>query len=100
MTQDNDETEKLPDIFDSVGGIIELTDEQAATLSEEAYQKYARVADAYDAVLVIEKKMADVTAELRARVGDLREAERAVATLPKPSHVDLVRTLSRQTAGR
>lgn len=101
MTTQQETPEQLPSIFDSRGQLVELTDEQASRLSEEAYAKYAAVADANDAVLVIEKKIHDTEVELRAASQALRHAEAVVASLPKQNHTDLVReALCAATAGR
>ena len=92
------ETE-LPSLFDSRGIFCELTEADAMNLSEEAFALYAKVHDAYDVVLTIDKRIDDTRDTLAATVAELRAAEAAVRNLPRPSHTDLVRQMSRQTQG-
>lgn len=91
----------LPNIFGPRGDLIGLTEEQATRLTPEQHALYSKLHDAYSAVLVCDKRIHDTEAELRAASQALRDAEAAVATLPRPSRIDEVRrTLMAQTAGR
>ena len=94
-------TEDLPCLFDSKGAFVELPEEVVSRLSEETFQKYAAIADAFDKTLVLDKQIYDTEAEVHAIVRDLRQAESDLQKLPRKTHLDLVReALCARTAGR
>ena len=100
-TEQTEPAEELPCLFDSKGALVELSDEAASCLSKAAYQKYAAVADANNAVFVLDKQIHDAEAEVHRVVRDLRRAESDLQTLPRKTHTDLVcEALCAQTAGR
>jgi hypothetical protein len=83
-------------LFGSKGELFLVPESVLDHWPAEAVASYQRVCDSYTTVAVIENKIDDATNELHRTVAELREVEHRVAVLPRPTHLDLVRQMSRE----
>jgi hypothetical protein len=83
----------LPSLFD--GEVFQpLPESVLDLLPNYVVRAYQDVADSYSDLLVAEADVAQRERDLKETVTALREFERKVASLPKPSRIDLVREMA------
>jgi hypothetical protein len=87
----------ISNVFDSRGRWVGLPQDEVQQLDEAARAAYHQCREAADACNTVETELAVAEEALRNTIQKQREVEQQLAKIPRPSRIDLVKQMIRDS---